>query len=409
MFENLVSQKASQYIISDIKNGTFPRAVLFSGNSCSGKLTAALEVSRVLSCQKKTGEWNCQCPSCLRQKSLTSTNVLLLGPRDCFLEIQAARETFLNAYKNNSSYIVAARYLYLRSIRKLTLRFSSILYQGDKNLSKIGAQIQELNEYLEQLDFPHALPPYEDTEKLCEKINENALKLESDYFYKSIPISQIRNMEEWAYIKSEEGKKTIIIENADSMPTGVRNALLKILEEPPADCLFILLTTRRNAVMPTILSRVRTYTFSDRTLDKQIEVIQRVFHKDNFNSTISDFLLSYLPVPINELKKQADDFMYELTHGSIPNTAELIKKCDKFVPKIELKIFLSEIAMCKSRLLHSPEGCLASSELIKTVQESWENVNLYNQPVQSALENLIREISRINQTYDKIITKALSS
>ena len=35
---------------------------------------------------------------------------------------------------------------------------------------------------------------------------------------------------------SEEGKKTIIIENADRMQTSVRNALLKILEEPPEDC-----------------------------------------------------------------------------------------------------------------------------------------------------------------------------
>jgi len=407
MFENLVSQKATQYIISDIKNGSFPRAVLFSGNSCSGKLTAALEVSRVLSCSNKKGEWNCNCPSCLRQKALTSTNVLLMGPRDCSLEIAAAKETFLEACKNNASYLVAARYLYLRSVRKLTLRFSSILYKGDKNLSKIGANIQELNEYLEQLDFPHELPSLEEIEALCQKTNAAALKLESDYFYKAIPINQIRNMEEWAYIKSEEGKKTIIIENADSMPTGVRNALLKILEEPPADCIFILLTTRRNAVMPTILSRVRTYNFQDRTLDKEQEVIRRVFHNDSFSGSISDYLLSYLPVPIEKLKQFAYDFIKELTHGSIPNTSEVIKECQKFLPKIEFRLFLSEIAVCKSKLLHTPQGCLAAVELTKSVQETWENVSLYNQSIQSALENLIREISRINQTYDKIITKVI--
>ena len=56
MFENLVGQDASQYIISDIRKGTFPGAVLFSGNNASGKLTAALETARVLSCTaKKSG------------------------------------------------------------------------------------------------------------------------------------------------------------------------------------------------------------------------------------------------------------------------------------------------------------------------------------------------------------------
>ena len=53
------------------------------------------------------------------------------------------------------------------------------------------------------------------------------------------------------------------------MLESVRNALLKILEEPPADTVFILTTSRRNAVMSTILSRVRTYQFNERTLEQQ--------------------------------------------------------------------------------------------------------------------------------------------
>ena len=40
-----------------------------------------------------------------------------------------------------------------------------------------------------------------------------------------------------------------------------KNALLKILEEPPKNLTFILLTTNRNALLPTILSRLRPYYF----------------------------------------------------------------------------------------------------------------------------------------------------
>ena len=84
---------------------------------------------------------------------------------------------------------------------------------------------------------------------------------------------------------------TMIIENADKMQESVRNALLKILEEPPADCNFVLTTSNRGAVMPTILSRVRTYNFYHRTVSQQLEVVKRVFHDDDISfSNISEYL-----------------------------------------------------------------------------------------------------------------------
>lgn len=406
MFENLVSQDAVKYIASDIKNNTFPRAVLFSGNNASGKLTAALEVSRVLSCLQN-GDWNCTCSSCLRHKALTCTNMLLMGTRDCALEIEAAKDTFINAYKENAKYLAAARYLYLRSIRKLTLRFNSILNYGENNLNKIGNIIEEINEKLELLDFPKEIPPFDDVTKLCDELNLLALDLESNFLYNSIPINQIRNMESWAYVKSESGKKTIIIENAEKMQTGVRNALLKILEEPPEDCVFILLTSNRNAVMPTILSRVRTYNFKDRNPEKQKEVITRVFHNDSFNGSISDYLLTYLSVPAQKLQEYANDFFKEIVTGKIPDISELVKQCGKFEPKLELKLFLGYIGSCKRKLLFSQVGCEASSELLKVLQKCWENIYSYNQTVQAALEILTRDISKINVTYEKIFAKVI--
>ena len=50
MLENLVGQDAAKSIIADIKKNNFPGAVLFAGNTGTGKLTAALEVARALSC-----------------------------------------------------------------------------------------------------------------------------------------------------------------------------------------------------------------------------------------------------------------------------------------------------------------------------------------------------------------------
>ena len=397
MYENLVNQSASKDLKSDIKNQRLPGAVLFSGPEASGKLTAALETARILSCRESgSHRFDCNCNSCLQHKSLTCTNLLLLGPRDCFLEISSAKKTFLDAVRENATYLTAARYLFLRSIRKLTLRFSEILWQGDKDLSKIGSIMQDINENLEKLDFPRELPSFEDLEKITASLEKKALDLESDYLYDSIPVSQIRNMEAWAHIKTEEGKKTIIIENADRMQSSVRNALLKILEEPPESCIFILLTSKKNAIMQTILSRVRNYSFKERSLEQQKDVITRVFHREDFSSTINDYLLTFLPVNPEVIKSQADDFFECLADHKIPSLSDIIKKCGNFNPRVELKIFLESIALKSRPLTKSASGAEAAFELTGLLQKTWDNITLFNQTPLAALEILTRDIAALN-------------
>ena len=119
MFENLVNQEAGKLLAADIRHNRLPGAILFSGSEASGKLTAALETARILSCHENPqGKWLCECPSCLQHKSLICSNLMLMGPRDCSLEISAAAKTFTDAYFINAKFIDAARYLFLRSVRK---------------------------------------------------------------------------------------------------------------------------------------------------------------------------------------------------------------------------------------------------------------------------------------------------
>ena len=403
MLENLVGQPAAKSIISDINNNNFPGAVLFSGAACTGKLTAALEVARVLSCNgDEKAHWLCECPSCLRHKALNCSNLLLLGPRDCSLEISAAKDSFIKSYRDNDSHLKACRYLFLRSIRKLTLRFSSILWEGETNLSKLAPLMEKINEGLEQIDFPRELPPFDETVKICGELEANALELESKYLYDSIPVNQIRNMEQWACIRADEGKKTVIIENAESMQVSVRNALLKILEEPPTDCVFILLTSRRNAIMETILSRVRTYNFANRTKEVQQDVIRRVFHNEYFNGEINEFLLTFLPVPADKLRAHAKNFFNSVITAKIPDCDAFVKECGDFEPRVEFKIFLNGIADCTRPFMTSMAGSQACTELSKVLRQCYENVTLYNQSVKAALECLIRDMNKVNVLYGKV-------
>lgn len=408
MYDNLLHQKAAEQLKSDIRTGQFPGSVLFSGPHGSGKLTAALETARILSCTgTPSAAWNCSCLSCMQHKALVSGNLILAGPRACTPEISAASYTFLQAVSAGAPYLAAARYLFLRSIRKLTVRFSPVLWQDDDKIHKIAAVVSEIDEELEPLDFPHLLPEEKNIEKSSKKLLELCRKLENDFLYASIPINQIRNVSLWARMKSAGGRKTVIIENADRMLESVRNALLKILEEPPEDTVFILTTEKRSAVMPTILSRTRTYTFCERTPGEEHEIISRVFHRESFSGSISEYLQTFLPVQPDVLQKSAQQFFSEIAASHIPDIQGVIKECGGFEPREMLTIFLVGL-MEKSRgLLKSPAGAQAVSGIVQAVQNCWNNVTVFNQSVQAALEVLVKELSKINKIHGNVLSCAI--
>ena len=267
MFENLLFQDAAKLLTDDFRNKTLPNALLFAGLSGSGKLTAALELARALSCSRNA-EWNCDCPSCRSHKALVSPDILLAGPRDCTLEIAAARQAFLAQSEK-----LSARFLFIRSVRKLTLRFSPVLWQDDDKVPKFASLLTQIDEKLEEIDPTRALPDAKELEKLTDDLLSTCQKLESGFLYDSIPVLHIRNASSWARYTQADGKKVFIIENAERMRDSERNALLKILEEPPDDTVFVLTTSKRSAMMPTILSRVRPYRFSERTPVQGAEII----------------------------------------------------------------------------------------------------------------------------------------
>lgn len=73
---------------------------------------------------------------------------------------------------------------------------------------------------------------------------------------KAITVDMIREANQWALSSSQlGGRRIIIIEPADKMNESAANALLKTLETPPQDCIFILITQDKYQVLPTIRSR----------------------------------------------------------------------------------------------------------------------------------------------------------
>ena len=75
-----------------------------------------------------------------------------------------------------------------------------------------------------------------------------------------ISVAQIRQLIDYLSLSSHQvqGKRIILISPAESLNLASANALLKMLEEPPANTLFLLVSSQPQRLLPTIMSRCQT-------------------------------------------------------------------------------------------------------------------------------------------------------
>ena len=80
--------------------------------------------------------------------------------------------------------------------------------------------------------------------------------------YKNIIIDQVRRLGElFDLTPALSPWRAVVIDSADDLEGPAANALLKMLEEPPPNCVFLLVSHAPGRLLPTILSRCRTLTF----------------------------------------------------------------------------------------------------------------------------------------------------
>lgn len=83
---------------------------------------------------------------------------------------------------------------------------------------------------------------------------------------RNIKIGQIRDMQTEASLRPiNSARRVVIIDGAELMNTAAANCLLKTLEEPPSQTIFILLTASRSSLLMTIRSRCTTINFDKLT------------------------------------------------------------------------------------------------------------------------------------------------
>ncbi len=121
---------------------------------------------------------------------------------------------------------------------------------------------------------------------LAKAINDNNNDLiSSDYSFNVFEldaasnngIEEIKRLNEQVRIPPRTGNyKVYIIDEAHMLSTSAFNAFLKTLEEPPKHAIFILATTEKNKIIPTILSRCQIYDFNLIPVDKIIAFLEKI-------------------------------------------------------------------------------------------------------------------------------------
>lgn len=267
MFENVIGLNG---VVQDIRisvaRETLPASLLFHGSRYSGKGTVALELARVLSC-REGASWDCSCRSCALHRTLTHPDIALVGPRYFSQEIAAAMHAFEKEPRKGTFFLV------LRAVRKLVRRFDQHLW-AENRVKKVLPLVDAVEEVLQDAEeylAGDALPA--DMMKLVRPVSRLVAAIPHDI----VPVDLIRNLSSWAHMSSTGSVKVVLVEEAHTLQEGARNSMLKILEEPPADVWFILTTTRRSAVIPTLLSRLRPVAFPDRSSSDQQRVLQQIF------------------------------------------------------------------------------------------------------------------------------------
>src|SRR5210317_497441 len=97
-------------------------------------------------------------------------------------------------------------------------------------------------------------------------------------------VDDIRNLTEQVRIPPQTGKyKVYIIDEVHMLSQAAFNAFLKTLEEPPAHAIFILATTEKHKIIPTILSRCQIFDFRRIQNIDIIKNLEHICEKENLS------------------------------------------------------------------------------------------------------------------------------
>ncbi len=212
-------EEIKERLRQELNGGRIAHARLFCGPEGSGKLPTALAYAAALLCKQPTNGEACgTCASCKMAKAFAHPDLHFVFP--------------VFKQKGQSGEATSDQYLKdWRTLLKETTYFDLLTW-----LSHIGVENQQ------------AQIGVGDSELILKKLS---------------------------LVSGQGGRKVMIIWQPELMNIAASNKLLKILEEPPQDTVFLLISNHPERLLPTILSRTQRTDFSALTQTALEDVLQR--------------------------------------------------------------------------------------------------------------------------------------
>lgn len=201
-FKNIIGQtETKQRLIKEIQEGKIPHARLFCGHQGVGKLPLAIAYARYLSCEHPNGTDACGlCPNCIKYNKLAHPDLHFVFPVVKLKNKDTVSDDYLPEW---------------RDMLQATPYFNLNIW-----LEQMGAENQQAQIFVKE------------SEEIIRK-----LSLKS----------------------SQGGYKIVIIWLPEKMNVECSNKLLKLLEEPPAKTIFLLVSEEPDALLTTIQSRTQRF------------------------------------------------------------------------------------------------------------------------------------------------------
>jgi len=133
-----------------------------------------------------------------------------------------------------------------------------------------------------------------------------------------------------AYIADNETKYIFLC--GDSFRIEAQNSLLKVLEEPPKNILFIIITLSKNAILPTILSRVQMkYNKTQKVVEEFTLNVQKLELKD-----IYGYLKEHQRISKKEAKSVVESILYSMNKNNVKLTQKELHSFSTAMKLLEL-------------------------------------------------------------------------
>lgn len=190
-------------------------------------------------------------------------------------------------------------------------------------------------------------------------------------FEKAIGIEDVRNLQKKIILKPIKSKtKAIIVEAYNGITTEGQNALLKVLEEPPANTIIYITIQNKNLLLQTILSRCKIIELKDKSFELS----------EQENTQYLNILASFPPKIIGERLKLAQNIA--------KNKGDAVVWLEKMIIVMRRKL-IDDI--CHSKTPQA-QGRIPYLKILKSLQKAHTIISTTNANQRLVLENLFLDL-----------------